>query len=409
MKKVSFVPFYSHTSKIDHLKDFIPSIVDARYLKQLGVTTLPSTQTLERLCRGSVILSERLRKGTLIPNTSFLLSNTDIGEIQPEIHNYTGRCPTLTYEINPVRGCALGCQYCLVTDGSHEQPLIAHDNYHLYVRHLLESNHGDASENAEHFYYFSPKTEALQEATLITGIAHNILREFINHYQRHPSSRARLFVASKAGYAQLLYPHEGDRIIDLFEQLADKMQFNTSISIMPSQLRDLLEPYAAPIEERLKAVTLCQRHGVTANSALIQPIFTPYLNENHITTFFNQLHQVGIINYKPEFLTVNMENLAILGQYLAYFDPSAARQLFEDYLAPTNADHRKQRERIAPDRDVCRQHLKKMIHYTDTLDMSVSICYWVRKQLGIDQTMIPIVNRNGFQCLGYQTKLFHHV
>jgi hypothetical protein len=38
--------------------------------------------------------------------------------------------------------------------------------------------------------------------------------------------------------------------------------------------------------------------------------------------------------------------------------------------------------------------------------MSTSICYWVRMQLGISEETIPLVNRNGFQCLGYQRKLF---
>jgi hypothetical protein len=36
----------------------------------------------------------------------------------------------------------------------------------------------------------------------------------------------------------------------------------------------------------------------------------------------------------------------------------------------------------------------------------MSICYWVRKALGIDTDMIPIINENGYQCLGYQRKLF---
>ena len=50
-----------------------------------------------------------------------------------------------------------------------------------------------------------------------------------------------------------------------------------------------------------------------------------------------------------------------------------------------------------------------MISFTDTIGMSVSICYWVRMQLGISQEMIPIINRNGFQCLGYQSGLFNNV
>jgi hypothetical protein len=47
-----------------------------------------------------------------------------------------------------------------------------------------------------------------------------------------------------------------------------------------------------------------------------------------------------------------------------------------------------------------------MIAISDQYDLSVSICYWVRGQLKISEEMIPIVNRNGFQCLGYQRRLF---
>ena len=101
-----------------------------------------------------------------------------------------------------------------------------------------------------------------------------------------------------------------------------------------------------------------------------------------------------------------MENLAILGQYLGVFDKNMERQLYDAYIMPSNADHRKQRGRTAPDRKLSMSGLRKMIEYTDTLGMSVSICYWVRRQLGISEDMIPEVNRNGFQCLGYQTRLF---
>jgi len=288
----------------------------------------------------------------------------------------------------------------------HERELLAHENYHLYVRELLERENGAGSANKNHYYYFSPKTEAFQEATLLTGIAHRILQEFIGHYRRNPASRARLFIASKAGARHLEYPYEGVSILDLFEELRDKMQFNTSVSIMPPALRSVLEPYAAPIEERLKAVRLCQERGIPANSALVQPIFTPCLTEDNIRQFFTALHEAGIINYKPEFLTVCMENLAMLGQYLGYWDKAQERQLYEDYLSPANADHRKQRGRTAPDRALSIASVRRMMDYTDSLGMSVSICYWVRKQLGISEEMIPLINRNGFQCLGYQSRLF---
>ena len=73
---------------------------------------------------------------------------------------------------------------------------------------------------------------------------------------------------------------------------------------------------------------------------------------------------------------------------------------------PSNADHKKQRGRTAPDRALSIGNIKKMMDYTQTLGMSTSICYWGRKQLKIDGNMIPIINENGFQCLGYQSKLF---
>ena len=184
------------------------------------------------------------------------------------------------------------------------------------------------------------------------------------------------------------------------------MQFNTSVSIMPTAFRDIIEPFAAPLEERMRAVRLCRERGIQADSALVQPIFVPCLTDEGIKSFFDTLHSEGIVNYKPEFLTVCPENLAMLGQYLGTFDKNMERELYEAYLLPSNSDHRKQRARTAPDRLLSKEMIRKMISYTDSLGMSVSVCYWVRRQLGITEDMIPETNRNGFQCLGYQTRLF---
>ena len=404
-----YSPIYLPETDLYRMDGFRPPLVDAAYLGRLGVKAQPSPAMLEGLEQGSRIFARRLEERKLLPRTRFELIDIEPAEVVPVIHNYTGRCPTLTYEINPVRGCGVGCQYCLVTDGVHEQPLTAVRNYHLYVRRLLEEKNGAGSENRNHYYYFSPKTEAFQEATLLTGIAHRILREFIDHFRRHPGSRARLFIASKAGARHLEVADGGETVLDLFARLKDRMQFNTSVSIMPKPFRDLLEPYAAPLEARMAAVRLCRERGIPADSALVQPIFTPYLTEEHIRSFFDALHREGIVNYKPEFLTACMENLAMLGPLLGLTDPRMERQLYEDYLLPSNEDHRKQRARTAPDRRLSLEGIRRMMAYTDTLGMSVSICYWVRRQLDIPESLIPLVNRNGFQCLGYQSKLFGHV
>ena len=448
MASITFDNFYSHDTDVYNMEGFEPRIVDKTYLDDLGVTTSASEATLLGLRRGSEIFMERMKNRTVIPVSKLEIVDIDPDTVETEIHNYTGRCPTLTFEINPVKGCNVGCQYCLVTDGVHEQTLTLAGNYHLYVRKLLEEMNGTPTreitaddikrknellvelahaietepgrkkeierqiteisrgKNWNHYYYYSPKTEALQEPTLLTGVAHKILKEFIRHFEMYPDSNARLFVASKAGIKHLMCEYEGETILDLFVKLKDKMQFNTSVSIMPTEFRNILEPYAAPIEERLLAVKACQENGIQANSALVQPIFTPYLTDEHIKEFFDKLHDAGIINYKPEFLTACMENLSMLGQWLGYFDKDLERQLYNDYIMPSNADHKKQRGRTAPDRALSIDNIKKMMDYTQTLGMSTSICYWVRKQLKIDGSMIPIINENGFQCLGYQSKLF---
>ena len=445
---LEFSNFYEHETNVYNMPGFTPRIVDLDYLRELGVDVEPSEETLAGLRRGSEVFIERLKSGTVIPVSRLVIDEIDPDMIETEIHNYTGRCPTLTFELNPVRGCNVGCQYCLVTDGVHEQTLTAHGNYHLYVRKLLREMNGtpwrevtaedisrkdgllrdlaraieteperkkeieaqiteiSRGKNWQHYYYYSPKTEALQEPTLRTGIAHRILKEFIRHFEEYPDSNARLFIASKAGARHLLCEYEGETILDLFRQLKGRMQYNTSVSIMPTEFRNILEPYAAPIEERLEAVRMCREAGVMANSALVQPIFTPYLTPEHIKEFFDMLHGAGIINYKPEFLTACMENLAMLGQMLGYFDKDLERQLYSDYIMPSNADHRKQRGRTAPDRALSIDNIQKMMEYTQSIGMTTSICYWVRTQLKIPASMIPIINDNGFQCLGYQSRLW---
>lgn len=449
-KRCTYENLYSHEQDVYSLPGFVPQIVDAEYLKALGITVQPSEETLQKLTEGSRIFQKRCEERTVIPVSKAVLTEVDPETHETTIHNYTGSCPTLTFEINPVVGCNVGCQYCLVTDGVHEQEIKIYDNYHLYVRKLLKDMNGPVTEpvkpedvqaknrllselaeamqsapekkpeierkiteisrgkNWNHYYYFSPKTEAFQEPTLVTGLAHRILKEFIAHFEECPDSNARLFIASKAGIKHLMAEYEGETLLDLFVKLKDKMQYNVSVSIMPPEFRNILEPYAAPIEERLKAVDACQANGILANSALIQPILTPYLTPEHIQEFFDNLHAHGIINYKPEFLTACMENLAMLGQWLGHFDKKMEKELYEDYIMPSNADHKKQRGRTAPDRALSIENIQKMMEYADSIGMTISICYWVRKQLHITNDMIPVINKNGFQCLGYQSKLFSH-
>lgn len=393
-------PIYYHEPDVYNMPDFKPHIIDREYLKSIGVTVEPDDDSIEGLIRGSKSFSLRLEQKTVIPSPSVTIKKIDLSE-NLDIHNYTNRCPTLTYEVTPVKGCMVGCLYCLVTDGVHEQPLTVYDNYHELLLRFMETHKDD-----EHYYYYSAKTEAFQEPTLQTGVAHNILRTFIEHYKKHPDSKARLFIASKAGIKHLNVKHEGDSIIELFAKLRGKMQFNTSLSIMPPALRTILEPYSAPTNERMEAVRLCQDNGILSNSALVQPIFPSFLTKERSNEFFKMLKDNNIVNFKPEFLTVCMENLAWIGQILGNIDVELERAMYDFYLAPENKDHRKQRGRTAPDRRWSIDNILELMLSAREYGISTSICYWVRNELGISEDIIPIINENGFQCLGYQRKLF---
>lgn len=397
---MELTPIYDNQPDIYNLKGFAPRMMGTKDLRALGVSVTPDEATMDLFTAGCRSFMARWEARTAIPRPRVDLGPIDLGN-DLEIHNYTSHCPTLTYEVSPVQGCQVGCLYCLVTDGVHEHTLSAYENYDQLLEPILEKHRHE-----EHYYYYSAKTEALQEPTLQTGIAHRILNTFIRHYERYPDSKARLFIASKAGIKHLMYARDGVRIIDLFEQLKGKMQFNTSISIMPDSLRLLLEPFAAPVPERMAAVRACQKRGILSESALVQPIFPSYLNDEVMSEFFGRLHRNGIVNFKPEFLTVSPATLAWIGQLLEHFDPDQARRLYTLYLAPENQDHKKQRQRTAPERNFCLEQFKRFQQTGRSFGISMSICYWVRKTLDIDTDMIPIINENGYQCLGYQRKLF---
>ena len=240
-------------------------------------------EVIEKAVAGSEFFRKRYDSGTLFPKPACEIADVDTGT-DLLVHNYTGQCPVQTFELNPVKGCNVGCAYCLVNDGIHEETVVAYRNYHELVSvKLRELMH------EEHFFYLSPKTEAFCETTLETGIAHRILQAFIEHFEEYPDSKARLFIASKAGAEALLYRYQGDSILDLFIRLRGKMQFNTSLSIFPDGAIRYIEPYSCSIDGRLEAVKLCRENGIAAGSALVQPIMINMLTDGLLDDFFTRL------------------------------------------------------------------------------------------------------------------------
>ena len=377
-------------------KLFVPRTLEESDFAGLNI----SADIKAKAMLGAAFFKKRFDEGALFPKLECMLSDIRMDEELPA-HNYTGQCPAQTFELNPAKGCNVGCAYCLVNDGVHENQVVVYRNYSEFVGKKLAEYRDE-----EHYYYFSPKTEAFCEATLQTGVAHRTLRAFIEHYERYPHSKARLFIASKAGVEALLYEYEGDSILDLFKKLRGKMQFNTSLSILPEGALEQIEPWSCSLESRLEAVRLCRENGISAGSALVQPILINILTDGLLDDFFGQLSLYGVVNIKPEFLTACVENMVLMAQMLEPYGKDVFKDIFETWFREDNLDHIKQRERTAPPRSLSAYWIKKIQAAAGRRGISTSVCYWVREQLGISEDQIPIVNSNGYKCLGYQTGLF---
>jgi DNA repair photolyase len=384
---------------------FVPLKVDEDLLARLGVDYAISPGVASQLVAGSEWFSTLYESRNLTPGDRYVEGLTDTSQ-ELEIHNYTGICPTNVLEVSPsVGSCAVACQYCLVTDGNHVKPITVYTNYAERVATSLERNSDRAL-----FYYFSPKTEAFSEPHLFNGLAHDIVRAFIRHFDRHPDSAVRVFIATKAGPRQLQVVHKGDTLLSLMGRIASRIQLNGSIGIMPQYLRDVLEPNAASIEERLEALVQCRERGLWAESVLCQPLILPYLTEENLDRYFAQLQAAGVHNIKPEFLTTEIRNLVILAQYINHYDPELVGHFFRPYLADANQDHIKQRARLAPDRAVCIETLEQIRRIAAQHGMTISICNWVKRELGGVAEWVQTVDHasaaNGYRCLGYQSNLF---
>lgn len=386
------------------LPGFAPITVNARFLHARGID-YPIPEEIDRqLEAGSEWYRQLFENRSLNPVKAYEEVATETDK-ELEIHNYTGICPTNVLEVSPSEGsCAVGCQYCLVTDGKHVKGIRLFADYAKRLARSLERNRERAL-----FYYFSPKTEAFSETHLFNGLAHTILRTFIRHYEQYPDSKIRIFIATKAGPRHLEIRHEGDSVFDLLGAIPSKIQVNGSIGIMPAYLRDILEPNAASIAERLETLQRCRALGIWAESVLCQPLFLPYLTEETITSYLHALAAAGVRNIKPEFFTAEIRNIVLVAQYIHYYDPDKVAELFYPYLMESNRQHIKQRARLAPAKEYCIEKLALIRDIAAAEGITLSLCNWVKRELGSVAPWVKSIDKEsaaaGYRCLGYQTRL----
>ena len=384
---------------------FEPVAIDRNLLERIGIGYPISDDVDRQLMEGSRWFAKLFAGRQLAPESNYVMTEVDPDQ-ELEIHNYTGVCPTNVLEVTPSKGsCACACQYCLVTDGNHIAQVSVFSNYVARLKRSLARNRARPL-----FYYYSPKTEAFSEPHLFNGLAHEILRAFVEHFAAHPESKCRIFIASKAGLKHLRVRHRGDSVLKLLGELRGRLQYNGSIGIMPEYLRNVLEPNVASFEERLEVLEVCQAMGIPAESVLAQPLILVYLTPDNVERYMSSLARAGVRNIKPEFLTAEIKNLTLIAQFIHHFNRELLRDFFQPYLKESNLDHIKQRSRLAPDREVCVERLDMIREAAERHGMTISICNWVKAQLSREASWVASIDRLsnavGYRCLGYQTKLF---
>lgn len=230
-------------------------------------------------------------------------------------HANSPACPRRMLELNPAFGCEFRCAYCGIYALEREYfgEVIVYDDFPTYLEKWL-TEHRELVH--DHYFYFSAKTDCLQPALVESGITLEILKVLKRH-------GARYFLVTKGGLPTR----------EIREALVDARDINQVIisATMPSEeLREALEPGAAPMHERLAFAEFCVASGifVTASCCPVLPVG----DRSYLKEMIARLAAVGVKHFYFDFARLsrdavhNMVNL--LPQHRAeferhYFTPDA--------------------------------------------------------------------------------------
>ena len=226
-------------------------------------------------------------------------------------HGNKRTCNKNMLEINPTVGCQFQCQYCnaYTQDGNSFSKVKVYIDYPLYFEQYLK-NHKE--ELDKKFFYFSPKIDAFQNCLFETGITQKILELLLEY-------NARYIIVTKGGI-----PHS--EICDLLVQSKHLNQFLISCSMPNEETRMLLEPFAAPIEERLKFAEFLVDNDIKTTA-----IFSPILPINHgdyIKQYIKYYLSINITHFRLNYAEVSRSCLQSLTNLL----PEYAEEFLEIYL-----------------------------------------------------------------------------
>jgi DNA repair photolyase len=227
-------------------------------------------------------------------------------------------CPKRMLELNPAFGCEFRCAYCGIyaLEKDFFGEVIVYDDYPRYLDRWL-TEHQEEARNC--YFYFSAKTDCFQPALVESGITLACLEILRKH-------QVQYFLVTKGG----IPPRE---ICESMVAAKNLNQVIVSVTMPTEELREAIEPGAAPNSERLALAKFCVENGifVTASCCPVLPIG----DRTYLKGIFEQLDAVGVKHFFFDFARLSREAVNHMIELLPEHRESFERHYFTPEARPS--------------------------------------------------------------------------
>lgn len=240
--------------------------------------------------------------------------------VKLRVHGNKPTCNTSMLEINPAIGCQFQCQYCNAYTQEKENRFSnvkVYQDYPEYLDKYIQENYENVKRQ---FFYFSPKIESFQTCLVDSGISYEIL-SILKKYG------LKCIIVTKCGRL----PKE---LENLLIEMKDLLQILISCSMPNEKIRKIIEPGAAPIEERIGFARFCMENGIKT-TAIFSPIF-PVEQYSYIKRYIDEFYSMGITHYRLNFAEITRDSFDKLVMLLPFYKDDFEKAYISDEALKTD-------------------------------------------------------------------------
>ena len=315
-------------------------------------------------------------------------------KIEPILRmRHTAHC-FKAYEVNPVIGCDHRCIYCSINASTEDDRFlnaIVFDDFPLHLEEFIT-----LQENPSNLtFFFTPQADAFSPIMLESGLTERILSVFEQH-------QSRFFIFTKGGHGGTLPPD----VWSLLKQASARCQIVMSMGLPDPKFEALLEPGAAPSNERLELLRKCNEIGISTSGSVAP--FLPIYDDSKVYAqrVFSRYKDAGVEHVSIELLKVTRagldrvlmvipEHAEILNQVFDFQNKMGIEWKLPDGETV---------ERYFTNKEYLASQLKMALDVAKELDMSLSVCAEVAK-LAVMEHINRRAESRGYTCAGVQTRL----